>query len=65
MCTIQRSIKTLSKALDAIKEDFPHLDMDDYVRVDSFDFSEEMDEFIYDIHDIGCGDSGEEVVSDD
>eukprot|EP00966_Prymnesium_polylepis_P244818 5662833-Prymnesium_polylepis.1 len=56
---------TLSKALDLIAEDHPHLDTDDYLQVESLNsgIDEEMDDFMDDIQDLGYdvpGDSGEE-----
>ena len=53
---------TLSKTLDCIAEDFPHLDMDDYLRVESLNsgIDEELEDFMEDIQDLGLSDHGEE-----
>jgi hypothetical protein len=46
---------TLSKALDCIAEDLPHLNMDEYLRVESLNsgIDEELDDFMDDIQDLG------------
>eukprot|EP00966_Prymnesium_polylepis_P025694 592413-Prymnesium_polylepis.1 len=56
LCKYHKSIRTLSKALDCIAEDIPDLDMDDYLRVESFNSDEELDDFMDDIEDLGYDD---------
>ena len=54
LCKLHKSNRTLSKALDYIAKDHPHLDMDDYLTVESLNsgIDEEVDDFMDNIQDI-------------
>eukprot|EP00966_Prymnesium_polylepis_P202339 4687489-Prymnesium_polylepis.1 len=60
MCKLHKSIKILSKALDNIADDSPHLDMGEYLEVEHLNSEIDVDDFMDDIQDLVPSDYEEE-----
>ena len=52
LCKFQKSIRILSKALDSIADDCPHLDTGEYLEVESLNHGIDVDDFMDDIQDL-------------
>ena len=51
LCKFQKSIRILSKALDSIADDCPHLEMGEYLEVEHLN-GIDVDDFMDDIDDL-------------